>query len=131
MIFKYFSYDKKIKDWQDTKCYCTVCDKQLGGDLHEILYKLITGRKLMSLDIAHFSYTDNSISDSKRIFELYNHSNNKRYHFGKFVQLPNKEESADKLNFNTWDLSSMKIGRLTAQTPRASYIAEEPLFGPP
>ncbi len=102
MLFKFFSYDKATKTWQDSKCYCSICMQSLeDGTIDKVkiaLHQVLTQCKLISIDLANFSYSDVS-TKNKRILDLFRSDGRKRFDLGKLMQLPYGEDIGKKVSF--------------------------------
>ncbi len=98
MIFKYFAYDKKTKDWLDTKSYCTICmpaNVTKASHLTSLFYKTLTAQKLISIPSEYFSLSDSSNFPGIKTFTLSHLTPSKRTNIGRLTQLPDRENAAN------------------------------------
>ena len=107
MIFKYFSYDKKLKDWLDTKIYCSICvPGQLpkAKELNHMFYKQLMQHKVIAMAPEYFSLQDQSTFPGVRTYTVSHLTASKRTNVGKLTQLPDKVNAANNAKIkDSWN----------------------------
>lgn len=143
MIFKYFAYDKKLKDWLDTKAYCSICmplDMRKIKNLVPLFYDALIASKLITIPAENFSITDSSSFPGIKTFTLSHLTSTKRINVGRLTQLPDKANAENNSKIkDSWN-SMLFVTQKKAKVPneirggwrdplRASYGG--PSYGQP
>lgn len=120
MIFKYFAYDKLLKDWFDTKFYCSICvPGQLpkAKELSHLFYNKLLKNKMISMAPEYFSLQDQSSFsfNGVRTYNVTHLTASKRTSVGKLTQLPDRNNATSNSKIkDSWTVSPFKAVLPTA-----------------
>lgn len=110
MIFKYFTYNKQSKGWDDTKQYYSICATVQNPPSFEQLYKFANRNKIFSYPIDYFQIGDFS-EIAKLAYHICYLGPQKTLTIGRVEQLPDKyrEPKAKKFGFEALNIGARLI----------------------